>query len=414
MQPPSAPVPHRAGGLPTISALGGYDFARPNRKIFPLREAWQSSWDLGVHVRWSFFDGGRVHAETAEAAADRRGRGSALEGVRRSRAGGDPTADGRSGLVAGVDRGRAVRRALGNRSATRAGRTVQRGGCDQHRRADRSRSRCCRPSSIDPRAGQRATGRGAARPRAGTMTGHDAIVVRDLTRQVRRALPPSITSASRSSRGEIFGFLGANGAGKSTTIRMMCGLLKPTSGTAVVDGVDVSRDPEEVKRRIGYMSQKFSLYELLTVEQNIRFFGALYGLDGRPGSPNASQVRRRDGRSGGARRAPRRATWPEAGASGWRSAAPSSTSRASCFSTSRRAASTRSRAGSSGASSRIMSRDGRHDSRHHALPGRGGALPSHRDHQRRQAGGHRHVARTEARLRRASDPRDSLRAVRWT
>jgi ABC-2 type transport system ATP-binding protein len=59
---------------------------------------------------------------------------------------------------------------------------------------------------------------------------------------------------------------------------MMCGLLKPTSGTAVVDGVDVSRDPEAVKRRIGYMSQKFSLYEALTVEQNIRFFGALYGL----------------------------------------------------------------------------------------------------------------------------------------
>ena len=79
-------------------------------------------------------------------------------------------------------------------------------------------------------------------------------------------------------RGEIFGFLGANGAGKSTAIRMMCGLLTPTSGTAVVDGVDVSRDPEEVKRRIGYMSQKFSLYEALTVEQNIRFFGALYGL----------------------------------------------------------------------------------------------------------------------------------------
>ena len=62
-----------AAGLPTISALGGYDFARPNREIFPVREAWQSSWRLGVHVRWSFFDGGRVHAETAEAVAARRG-----------------------------------------------------------------------------------------------------------------------------------------------------------------------------------------------------------------------------------------------------------------------------------------------------------------------------------------------------
>src|SRR5918995_5317141 len=80
-------------------------------------------------------------------------------------------------------------------------------------------------------------------------------------------------------QGEIFGFLGANGAGKSTTIRMLCGLLRPTSGTALVGGVDVSRDPEEVKRRIGYMSQRFSLYEKLTVDQNIAFFGGIYGLD---------------------------------------------------------------------------------------------------------------------------------------
>jgi ABC-2 type transport system ATP-binding protein len=80
--------------------------------------------------------------------------------------------------------------------------------------------------------------------------------------------------------GEIFGFLGANGAGKSTTIRMLCGLLRPTGGTAVVGGVDVGRDPEAVKARIGYMSQKFSLYEALTVDQNIRFYGGIYGLEG--------------------------------------------------------------------------------------------------------------------------------------
>ena len=108
----------------------------------------------------------------------------------------------------------------------------------------------------------------------------DAIVVRDLTRRFQ-----AFTAVDRISftvaRGEIFGFLGANGAGKSTAIRMMCGLLKPSSGTAIVDDVDVSRNPEEVKRRIGYMSQKFSLYEALTVAQNIRFFGALYGLDDR-------------------------------------------------------------------------------------------------------------------------------------
>ena len=79
--------------------------------------------------------------------------------------------------------------------------------------------------------------------------------------------------------GEIFGFLGSNGAGKSTTIRMLCGLLQPTSGTARVGGIDVGADPEGVKRRIGYMSQRFSLYELLTVDQNIAFFGGIYGLD---------------------------------------------------------------------------------------------------------------------------------------
>ena len=102
-------------------------------------------------------------------------------------------------------------------------------------------------------------------------------MVRDLTRRFGAFVAVDHISFEVE-RGEIFGFLGANGAGKSTTIRMLCGLLKPTSGTALVDGVDVSRDPEQVKQRIGYMSQKFSLYELLTVDQNIRFFGALYGL----------------------------------------------------------------------------------------------------------------------------------------
>ncbi len=106
-----------------------------------------------------------------------------------------------------------------------------------------------------------------------------AIDVRNLTRRFGSFV--AVNDLSFDVRqGEVFGFLGANGAGKSTTIRMLCGLLKSSSGTAVVGGIDVGRDPEGVKRRIGYMSQKFSLYEPLTVDQNIRFFGGIYGLSG--------------------------------------------------------------------------------------------------------------------------------------
>jgi ABC-2 type transport system ATP-binding protein len=79
-------------------------------------------------------------------------------------------------------------------------------------------------------------------------------------------------------RGEIFGFLGPNGAGKSTTIRMLCGLLRPTSGRATVAGFDVARDPESVRQNIGYMSQKFSLYNDLTVIENLRLFAGLYSV----------------------------------------------------------------------------------------------------------------------------------------
>ena len=79
-------------------------------------------------------------------------------------------------------------------------------------------------------------------------------------------------------KGEIFGFLGANGAGKTTAIKMLIGLSKPTEGRGTVAGFDIARDYEKIKKNIGYMSQKFSLYNDLTVKENIRFYGGIYGL----------------------------------------------------------------------------------------------------------------------------------------
>jgi ABC-2 type transport system ATP-binding protein len=91
-------------------------------------------------------------------------------------------------------------------------------------------------------------------------------------------------------RGEIFGLLGANGSGKTTTIRMLTGLLEPTSGRAWVAGIDVVAEPETVRRRIGYMSQRYGLYDDLTAEENIRFYAGLYGLVGREGRARVEEL----------------------------------------------------------------------------------------------------------------------------
>jgi len=105
----------------------------------------------------------------------------------------------------------------------------------------------------------------------------EAVVVQDLVKRFG-----GFTAVDRVSftarQGEVLGFLGPNGAGKSTIIRILCGLLRPTAGRALVAGFDVTRDPEAVRARIGYMSQRFSLYDDLSAIENLRFFGGLYGV----------------------------------------------------------------------------------------------------------------------------------------
>ena len=106
---------------------------------------------------------------------------------------------------------------------------------------------------------------------------HFIIQVKDLTKQFGTfTAVDHITFEVE--RGEIFGFLGANGAGKTTAMRMLCGLSYPTSGSGTVAGFDVVKEGEKIKRHIGYMSQRFSLYEDLTVQENIRLFGGIYGM----------------------------------------------------------------------------------------------------------------------------------------
>ncbi len=109
---------------------------------------------------------------------------------------------------------------------------------------------------------------------------HDVVELRDLVKRFG-----AVTAVDRVSftirAGEIFGILGPNGSGKTTTIRMLCGIMRPSHGTALVAGSDVSTEPERVKSRIGYMSQAFGLYRDLTVDENLEFYGGVYSLGAR-------------------------------------------------------------------------------------------------------------------------------------
>ncbi len=108
-------------------------------------------------------------------------------------------------------------------------------------------------------------------------TGNDIILADKLTKRFGGFVAVDAISFSVR-KGEIFGFLGANGAGKTTAMRMLCGLSRPSSGSASVAGFSVATQPEKIKQNIGYMSQKFSLYEDLTVTENLKFFGGIYGM----------------------------------------------------------------------------------------------------------------------------------------
>jgi ABC-2 type transport system ATP-binding protein len=116
-----------------------------------------------------------------------------------------------------------------------------------------------------------------------------AVEIRDLTRRFGDVVAVRALSL-RIEQGEIFGLLGPNGSGKTTTIRMLCGLLEPSEGSAMVAGIEVAKDPDRIKERIGYMSQRFGLYEDLTLEENLEFYAGIYGLSNATRRSRMSEV----------------------------------------------------------------------------------------------------------------------------
>src|SRR5438093_105560 len=156
-------------------------------------------------------------------------------------------------------------------------RARQPGGARPDRRRGSRRAAARRSARLRPDRPDRAAGRGAAMSAERAAEGDPIIVTEHLSRRFGDFVAVKDVSL-RVNRGEIFGVLGPNGAGKSTTIRMLCGILDPSGGHGTVVGYDIARDPERVKERIGYMTQRFSLYEDLTVFENLRFYAGLYGV----------------------------------------------------------------------------------------------------------------------------------------
>ena len=379
----------------------GYDFAKPNPKIFPREDVWQTSWDVGFNVSWTFFDSGRTRAEVAEAAAAARAveeRQKELDTV--------VSADVRQRVL--DLRSEPGGRRAPPRPASR--RPPKPAGCSANALPSASRpppTCSSRRSSWSPRNWRaRARSRVCGWPRRDCSAPWDApdvmaaIDVRGLTRRFGDFVAVDNLSFVVKP-GEIFGFLGANGAGKSTTIRMLCGLLRPTGGTALVGGIDVAKDPEGVKRRIGYMSQKFSLYELLTVDQNIEFFGGIYGLVGERVSATRRQfVLEMAGLARARGDAHARSAGRLAAAAGARLRHPPR----AVDRVPRRAHRRRRSAVAAPVlgPDRPHVRSGHDRARHHPLPRRSGALPSHRDHPGGEARRAGHGHRAQAGVRRSA------------
>jgi ABC-2 type transport system ATP-binding protein len=276
----------RSSRYPQVGAAAAYDYANPNSRVLPPEEAWKATWSVGVALSLSVFDGGRASAAVAQAAAQADAlRRQLLDFDRRLRL--DVTArllDVKTARGTVEVASRALASAAENRRVS----------ADRYAAGVGLSSDLLDAETALLRAGLERTADGAAahgarrpRSRRREVSVGSALEVQGLTKRFGSFTAVDDLSF-RVEDGEVFGLLGSNGAGKSTAIRMLVGLLTPTSGRGTVLGVDVAKDPEGVKRRIGYMTQRFSLYEDLTVRENLRFFGGVYGLAGKEAEDRAA------------------------------------------------------------------------------------------------------------------------------